>query len=139
MKTINYLLIILITCISNSCKSQNTISSNKEFVHQFFMNRNVFYALKKYADNDSISILDVDKKITTEFLTFNNNGLKISIIPKKEENYDFVLKKVIINENLAFVVLWYKDSTTALCFYPFKSEYTPNSWNVEEITTRSIK
>ncbi|WP_131707618.1 hypothetical protein [Chryseobacterium angstadtii] len=140
MKKILCYLLISINLMM-SCSSQNTSTSDtfKNFTKEFFMNQNVYRALKKYARNNTIQIIDPDHNIINEFTTFNNNNLNININIEKQDDYDFYVKKAIINKHLAFVVLWYKDSTTALCFYPIKSEYTPNKWIVEEITTKSIK
>ncbi|WP_099767190.1 hypothetical protein [Chryseobacterium sp. 52] len=103
------------------------------------MNQNVYRILQKYAENNKINIIDSDHNLTNKFLMFKNNDLTININAERKSEYDFFVKKVIIDKNLAFIVLWYKDTTTALCFYPIKSQYTPDRWMIEEITTRSIK
>ncbi|ANF49252.1 hypothetical protein A0O34_01170 [Chryseobacterium glaciei] len=140
MKKILCYLIISISLFI-SCGSQNISKSNinNNFTEQFFTNQNVYRILKKYVQDDKVNIIDPDHNITNEFLIFKNNDLTININTQRKSEYDFFIKKVIINKNLAFIVLWYKDTTTALCFYPIKSERTPNKWIIEEITTRSIK
>ncbi|MCT2560745.1 hypothetical protein [Chryseobacterium herbae] len=139
MKILCYLLV----CISlyTSCGSQSNTKSDiyKNFTEQFFTNKNVYRILKKYAQNNQINITDSDQKLTNEFLMFKNNDLTINISNERKSGNDFAVKKVIIDKNLAFIVLWYKDTTTAICFYPIKSQYTPDLWIIEEITTRSIK
>ncbi|MDQ0593708.1 hypothetical protein QFZ37_002077 [Chryseobacterium ginsenosidimutans] len=139
MKTI-YSLLYLIIFISVPCFSQNQQTPNKEkFSDQLFMDNNVYYQLKKYSNNNTILIVDPNNFLTRKELTYNNKELKILVVPEKKEGFDFLIKKIIINENLAFVAMWNKDSVTALCFYPFLSEFTPGKWVFEEITTRSIK
>lgn len=135
-----YHLIYLILLINISCYSQNRqIGNNEQFSEQIFMNSNVYYKLKKYSTENKIIIADPDKQLVNQDIIYNNKELKIYIISKKNKGFDFLIKKVIINESLAFIVMWNKDSVTALCLYPFLSEFTPNKWLVEEITTRSIK
>lgn len=103
------------------------------------MNNNVYNQLKKYSNNNKIIISDPNNYLTNSELTYLNKDLKILITPIKNKEYDFLIKKVIINNNLAFVGMWNRDHVTALCFYPFTSEFTPNKWIIEEITTKSIK
>ncbi|WP_449397460.1 hypothetical protein [Chryseobacterium wanjuense] len=139
MKT-TYSFIYLIIFISFPCFSQNKQTPDKEkFSDQLFMDKNVYYKLKKYSSNNTILIVDPNNFLTRKELTYNNKDLKILVVPEKKEGFDFLIKKIIINENLAFVAMWNKDSVTALCFYPFLSEFTPDKWIFEEITTRSIK
>ena len=139
MKT-TYRLIYLILFISTFCFSQSKQLPNKEnFSEQLFMNNNVYYKLKKYSTNNKILIIDPNKYLTDKEVIYNNKDLEILIVPEKKEGFDFLIKKVVINENLAFVGMWNKDSVTALCFYPFLSEFTPNKWIIDEITIRSIK
>ncbi|MFN1217159.1 hypothetical protein ACKW6Q_09255 [Chryseobacterium kwangjuense] len=134
-----YLIVLIILCIS--CGTQNISKSEirENFAKQFFMNKNVCREFKKYIKGNTINIIDPDHYITSESQVFKNADFSINISSKRKNEYDFYIKKAIINENLAFLVLWYKDHTTALCFYPVKSEYTPDLWIIEEITTRSIK
>lgn len=141
MKTITYILTIVILCGICSCSSQNIShsDSNVEFADEFFMNANVYYALKKYTENSTILIVDTDKKISDKVLTYNYKDLKIKIIHKKSDESDFFLRQFIVNKDLAFVVLLYRRSSTALCFYPVKSIYAPYPWVIEEITVRSSK
>ncbi|KQM52311.1 hypothetical protein [Chryseobacterium sp. Leaf201] len=139
MKT-TYRLFYLIILFSVSSFSQNKhISIKENFSEQFFLNDYVYHKLKKYSNNNKIVIADPNKYLTNEKLIYNSKDLEILLYPEKNKSYDFLIKKVIINNNLAFVAMWNKDSVTALCFYPFLSEFTPNQWIVEEITTRSIK
>jgi len=139
MKVVNKFLYLLLL-ISTYSFSQTKQNSNKDnFTKQFFLNNKVGLVLKKYSNDNKIIILDTQKLLTENKLIFDNKDLKITILPEKKENYDFLLKKVIINENLAFVVIWNKDNITALSFYPFLSEFTHDKWIVEEITTRNIK
>ena len=134
MKTV-YRLVYLMLFISSFCCSQN----KEKFAEQFFMNSNVYFKLKNFSKDNKILIVDPNQYLTNKKLIFNNKDLKIFVIPEKSEDYDFLIKKTIINTNLAFVGMWNRDSVTALCFYPFLSEFTPDKWIVEEITTRSIK
>lgn len=134
-KIILYIIVPTILCIS--CSSQKI--KNKNFTEQFFINQNVYKTLQKYAQNNTVNIIDPDHNITDKSLLFNNNDLTINISSERNNEYDFYVKKVIVDENLAFIVLWYKDTTTALCFYPIKSKHNPSQWIIEEITTRSIK
>lgn len=139
MKTINFYTYLLLF-ISPFCFSQHKLDSTKEnFIKQFFMDKNVYYKLKPYSKNNKILIIDPNNYLVNKESTYNNKDLKILIAPEKKDGYNFLVKKVIINDNLAFVVMWNQDSVTALCFYPFLSEFTPNKWIIEEITTRSIK
>ncbi|PIF45766.1 hypothetical protein CLU96_2778 [Chryseobacterium sp. 52] len=139
MKILCYLLVSI--SLWTSCGSQINYKSDTytRFTEQFFMNQNVYRILQKYAENNKINIIDSDHNLTNKFLMFKNNDLTININAERKSEYDFFVKKVIIDKNLAFIVLWYKDTTTALCFYPIKSQYTPDRWMIEEITTRSIK
>lgn len=138
MKTV-YRLIYLILFISTFCFSQSKQSNKENFSEQFFTNNNVYYKLKKYSTNNKILIIDPDKHLTDKEVIYNNKDLEVLIVPERKKSFDFLIKKVVINENLAFVSMWNKDSVTALCFYPFLSEFTPDKWIVDEITTRSIK
>lgn len=124
-----------------SCSLQNVFRSDrsKNFTEQLFTNQNVYRILKNYSQDNSINIIDPEHRLTNQFLTFRNNDLAVNISAERKDEYDFYIKKVIIDEKLAFVVLWHRDTTTALCFYPIKSEYTLGKWLVEEITTKSIK
>ncbi|WP_336690897.1 MULTISPECIES: hypothetical protein [unclassified Chryseobacterium] len=138
MKTV-YRLIYLILFISTFCFSQSKQSNKENFSKQFFTNNNVYYKLKKYSTNNKILIIDPDKYLTDKEVIYNNKDLEVLIVPERKKSFHFLIKKVVINENLAFVSMWNKDSVTALCFYPFLSEFTPDEWIVDEITTRSIK
>ncbi len=132
-----FYLIILFSIYSFSQNKQIAVQEN--FSEQFFMNDHVYHKLKKYSNNNKIIITDPNKYLVNKELTYHNKDLEILIYPEKSESFDFLIKKVIINDNLAFVAMWNKDSVTALCFYPFLSEFTPDKWIIEEITTRSIK
>lgn len=137
---IDYRLLYFLIMFSISCFSQEKkVDKRESFSQQFLMNSNVSRQFKKYANNDTIIIIDPDKHLTDKDLTYISNDLKILIYTERRNHFDFIIKKVIIDPNLAFVVMWNKDSVTALCFYPFLSEFTANKWIIEEITTRSIK
>ncbi|WP_415326316.1 hypothetical protein [Chryseobacterium sp. MMS23-Vi53] len=139
MKTI-YRCMYVALFIGTLCFSQNKQDSNKQnFAEQFFMDINVYHKLKQYSAKNKILIVDPNKYLTNKELTYNNKDLEIQILPEMKAGFIFLIKKVIINDNLAFVGMWKNDSVTALCFYPVLSEFTPNKWIVEEITTRSIK
>lgn len=60
--------------------------------------------MKKYTENNTFNIIDRDHNITNESLMFKNSDLTINITSERYGNYDFYIKKVIINEDLAFMV-----------------------------------
>ncbi|MDW9380159.1 hypothetical protein [Chryseobacterium sp. JV558] len=134
------LIIINLSIASGQSAKARTNSGDISFRDQFFNNPSVIYNLKKITSGNQINILDSKKLVSDKPLSFKNNveDPTINIAIDKNDFINYNIQECIVNEDLAFVVLWEYGKNRALWFFLNKGKKTKKWYLIEvlEKTTR---
>lgn len=131
IQLISFLFLFIFGSVSGQ---QKKTDSKEEFTNEFLANKRVHYVLKESLKKDKIIISDKDSLITNKPLNYSNERIKL-IIDNKLQEADLHVQYYIINQDLAYVVL-FKNTNEAISFIFVKSK-NPEKWNFFDSTIRA--